>query len=161
MKLKLWITSIVLGSILLYSISSGIFIFRDILFLYLIVLIPTLVVLLIEYLIRKRGPFKDFLVGKVFGHLLTLIFIFAFFIYNISGKSLAKDAAIHDLNFMIASLENIHPDIYHSIPKDTFLLAFNQEIDDLPETIMLICQVLMRMPMCLQVWPKIKALINY
>lgn len=113
-------------------IISGLLAFRDIIFLYLLVLISTIIAITIEYFIRKKIPFKDFIKGKVFGHLLTMIFIFGFFTYYISGKPISKKAVINDLNFMIESLENIHPDIYYMIPKDSFLTKFNNEIDNLP-----------------------------
>ncbi len=135
MKLKLWIVSIILGFIVIYMIASGLFRLRDIFFLYFLILIPSIIFIAIEFFIKKRIPFKDFIKGKVFGHLLTVIFCLGFFIYYMSGKPILKKTTINDLNFMIESLENIHPDIYHMIPKDSFLIELNNEIDNLPEKI--------------------------
>lgn len=135
MKLKLWITTILLGLIVIYMIASGLFIFGDIIFLYLLVLIPTIFFVAIEFLVKKKIPFKEFIKAKVFGHLLTVIVCLGFFIFNVSGKSILKKTAINDLNFMVESLENIHPDIYHVISKDSFLIELNNEIGNLPEKV--------------------------
>lgn len=135
MKLKLWITTILLGFIVIYMIASELFLLSDIFFLYLLVLIPTIFFVTIEFLVKKKIPFKDFIKGKIFGHLLTVIFCLCFFIFWVSGKSILKKTAINDLNFMIESLENIHPDIYHLISKDSFLIEMNNEIDNLPEKV--------------------------
>lgn len=132
MKLKLWITSILLTGIVIYTLISRIFILRDILFLYLLFLILTLIVISIEYLVKKSISFRDLIKSKVLGHLLSVVFILCFFGYYKSAKPIAKETAISDLNFMIESLEKIHPDIYHVISRDSFLVEFKNEIDNMP-----------------------------
>ncbi|MFB6341952.1 S41 family peptidase [Saccharicrinis sp. FJH62] len=135
MKWKIRITSIILGLLVIYMIASGLFTLTDIISLYLFVLIPTVIVISIEYFIRRKIRFKDFLKAKVFGHLFTILFCFGFLVYYMQDKPISKQTAINDLNYMIESLEHIHPDIYHLIPKDSFLIEYNNEINNLPEKV--------------------------
>lgn len=132
MKLKLWITSVILGFIVIYMIISKVIILRDIILLYILILVPTIVLLTFGFLIRKKIPFKDFIKAHVFRHLLTVIFCLGFFIYIISSKPILKKTAINDLDFMIESLENIHPNIYQEISKDSFQLHYERIKEDLP-----------------------------
>lgn len=90
----------------------------------------------IEYLIRrKKLDYSKFLINKLFFNLVIILFFFGFIIYSTQSRSISKDSAENDLKFMVNSLENIHPDIYHIIPKDSFLLELNKEIENIPEKI--------------------------
>lgn len=132
LKLKIWIASILFGIIIIYMIVSRVIILRDIILLYLVILIPTLIILSIEFLFRKGIPFLEFLKGKIFGHLLTMIFCLGFVIYILSDKPILKTNAINDLDFMIESLENIHPNIYQEISKDSFQVQYESIKENLP-----------------------------
>ncbi len=132
MKPKLWISLILLAIIIACLIFSRIIAIQEILLLYGLILIPSIVFVTIEFFAVKKKTFQDFLERKIFGHLLTLIFCFGFFLYSLSGKPVSKKTAIEDLDFMIESLENIHPDIYQEIPKDSFQQHFEKIKDNLP-----------------------------
>lgn len=132
MKAKLCIAAILLGLIVIYMITSGLCIIRDIVFLYLLIVLPTAVILTLEYFLTKRPPLRDFLKKHLFRHLLTLVICLGFFLFALSGKPILKSDAIADLDFMIESLENIHPDIYQEISKDSFQLHYDEAKEDVP-----------------------------
>lgn len=132
MKLKIWITSILFGLIIIYMILSRVIVFRDIILLFVLISIPTLIFLIIDFFARKKPPFKEFIIGHIFRYLLTLIFCFSFILYAISSKPILKKNAINDMDFMIESLENIHPNIYQEISKDSFQLHYERIKENLP-----------------------------
>lgn len=107
----------------------------DILLIYPLVLIPSFVLVNIEFLFRRKQTYSKFLLDKLFFNLGFIIVLYSAVFFFTQPKYIAKDKAIDDLNFMIKTLENVHPDIYHSIRKDSFLIIFNQEVDALPKKV--------------------------
>ncbi len=106
--------------------------FQDIIFLYLVFLIPGLIFSNLEYLFKRNINYFQFLKEKMFPSFLMLIFVFGLVIYSTTTRYILKDKAVEDMEFMKQSLENIHPDIYHEISKDSYLTHYNRIICDLP-----------------------------
>jgi C-terminal processing protease CtpA/Prc len=97
--------------------------------------VPALFFINLEYLFRRKVSYAQFLKNKLFSNFIILIFIFGLVIYSTTTRYIPKSKAINDLEFMMQSLENIHPDIYNFISKDSFLVQFNRVASDLPESI--------------------------
>lgn len=136
MKNKHWII-IVLNLLLIgfLTISERLQI-KDVVFVYLLVLLPSSILMHIEYLIvRKKIDYSKFIIKKLFVNLTIAIIFFGFVIYLMRPAYISKDGAVSDLKYMITSLENIHPDIYHEFSNDSFALEMNNEIKDLPDKI--------------------------
>jgi hypothetical protein len=108
---------------------------KDVVFIYLLVLIPAFFCLNIEFLFKRKRSYSEFIVNKLFINLIITIFIFSVVLFATQPRYIRKDKAVSDLNFMIHTLENVHPDIYHIISKDSFSLILNKEIAILPEKI--------------------------
>lgn len=134
MKNKRW--RIIILSVLLigFLIISERLLIRDIVFIYLLVLIPSAILMHIEYLIvRKKTDYLKFLIKKLYNNLAIVFFFLACVILLTQPKYITKDNVENDLKFMVLTLENVHPDIYYSISKDSFSLKLNKEIETLPE----------------------------
>ena len=136
MKNKQW--RIVIASLLLivFLLISNRLLIKDIVFTYLLVLIPSAILSNIEYLIvRRKIDYSKFVLKKLHFNLIVVIFFLACLILLTKPTYLSKNTVISDLKFMVKTLENVHPDIYHSISKDSFQLKLNKEIEALPERI--------------------------
>ena len=115
-----------------YVLINGNLLFQDIIFLFLVFLIPGLIFSNLEYLFKRNNNYFQFLKDKLFPSFFILIFIFGLAIYSTTTRYIRKDKAVEDIEFMKQSLENIHPDIYHEISRDSFLVQYNQIINNLP-----------------------------
>lgn len=136
MKNKHWIIVVINLLLIGFLTISERLQIKDVVFIYLLVLIPSAILMNIEYLIvRKKIDYSKFIINKLFFNLTLVIILLGFVIYLIQLKYISKDTAVNDLKFMITSLENIHPDIYHVISKDSFAKEMNNEIEDLPDKI--------------------------
>jgi len=109
--------------------------FKDVVFVYLIVLIPAFILSSIEYLFRRKHKYVEFMMNKFYTNNIITIFLLGVLLFLTQPKYIPKDTAVKDLNFMVKTLENVHPDIYHVISKDSFLLKLNREIETLPERV--------------------------
>jgi hypothetical protein len=109
--------------------------FKDIVFIYGLVLITAYIFSNIEYLFKRKRSYSEFMVNKLFTNLIITIFIFCVILFATQSRYIRKDKAVNDLNFMVNTLENVHPDIYHVVSKDSFSLILNKEIARLPEKI--------------------------
>lgn len=135
MKKKHWIVLILHILLIVFLIFNGNLPFKDIICVYLLVLIPALVFINLEYLFRRNVEYAQFLKDKLFTNFIILIFIVGLVIYSTTTRFISKSKAINDLEFMMQSLENIHPGIYDFIPKDSFLVQYNRITSELPESI--------------------------
>lgn len=109
---------------------------KDVAFVYLLVLIPSYFLMNIEYIFRRNKFFySKFLIDKLFTNLIITIFFLGFIIYLTQNRYISKESVVSDLKYMVSSLENIHPDIYHVISKDSFAQELDNEINNLPERI--------------------------
>jgi len=108
---------------------------KDVIFVYLIVLIPAFILSNIEYLFRRKQRYVKFMINKFYTNTIITIFLLGVLLFLTQPKYIPKDTAVKDLNFMVKTLENVHPDIYHVISKDSFLLKLNREIETLPERV--------------------------
>ena len=64
-----------------------------------------------------------------------MIGVFGLIIFSTQTRYISKNDAIRDLDILIDKLENIHPDLYYSIPKDSFALILNDYKSNLPDKI--------------------------
>jgi len=135
MKTKHWIVLTSHLLLIVFLIFNGNLLFKDIICVYFLVLIPALAFINLEYLFRKNVSYAQFLKDKLFTNFIILIFIVGLVIYSTSTRYISKSKAINDLEFMMQSLENIHPDIYDFIPKDSFLVKYNRITSELPKSI--------------------------
>jgi hypothetical protein len=109
--------------------------FKDVVFVYLIVLIPAFILSSIEYLFRRKRRYVEFMINKFYTNNIITIFLLGVLLFLTQPKYIPKDTAVRELNFMVKTLENVHPDIYHVISKDSFLLKLEREIETLPERV--------------------------
>jgi hypothetical protein len=108
---------------------------KDVVFIYLMVLISAYIFSNIEYLFKRKRSYSEFMINKLFTNLIIISFIYIVILFATQPKYIRKDIAVSDLKFMVKTLENVHPDIYHVISKDSFSSILNKEIDKLPEKI--------------------------
>src|ERR1035437_1789500 len=132
MKNTHWII-LIIHFILIGFLSIIGLLFRDVVFVYLLILIPGLIFANFEYLFKRNYSYFLFLKDQLLKYFIILIFFLGFIIYCICPRYISKEKAVENIEFMKKTLENIHPDIYYAIPKDSFLIAYNQLISDLPE----------------------------
>ena len=106
---------------------------KDVVFIYLLVFVFVFIFSNIEYLFRRRKHrYGAFIIGKLYVNSIITIFLLGIVLFITRPKYVSKEAAVSDLQYMIKTLENVHPDIYHVYPKDSFVLQLNQEIERLP-----------------------------
>lgn len=98
-------------------------------------MIPAYIFSNIEYLFKRKLRYSKFIIDKLFTNLIIPIIVFGFILYLTRPSYIPKDTAVSDLKFMVNTLENVHPDIYHVICKDSFLSKLDKEIDNLPERV--------------------------
>ncbi|OFY39088.1 MAG: hypothetical protein A2X18_09345 [Bacteroidetes bacterium GWF2_40_14] len=135
MKKKHWIVLTSHLLLIVFLILNGNLLFKDIICVYLLILIPALLFINLEYLFRRNVTYAQFLKDKLFTNFIILILIFGLVIYSTTTRYISKSKAINDLEFMMQSLENIHPDIYDFISKDSFLVQYNRITSELPVSI--------------------------
>lgn len=123
------ITNIVLIGLLIFLKRLQV---KDVGFIYLIVLISAFIFSNIEYLFRRKQLYIEFMVNKLFANLIITIFVFIVILFATQPKYIQKEKAVSDLNFMVNTLESVHPEIYHVISKDSFSIIFSEEIESLP-----------------------------
>jgi len=134
MKKKYWIIIVINLLLIGFVVISERLQIKDVVFVYLLVLIPSYILTNIEYLFkRKKISYSKFLTDKLFFNLFITIVFFGLIIYATQPKYISKEYAENDLKFMVNSLESIHPDIYHVISKDSFAIEVYNEINNLAE----------------------------
>lgn len=131
-RLKIVIANLILiGLFIIFKILQA----KDVGFIYLMVLISGYIFFNIEYLFKRKRDYSEFMINKLFTNLIITTFLFIVILFASRPKNITKDLATSDLQFMVNTLENVHPDIYHSLCKDSFSLKLNEEIDKLPEKV--------------------------
>ena len=75
------------------------------------------------------------MINKFYANTIITIFFLGVLLFMTQPKYIPKDTVLSELNFMVKTLENVHPDIYHVISKDSFLLKLNREIETLHERV--------------------------
>jgi hypothetical protein len=118
-----------------YLLLTERLLFKDVIFIFLVILIPGFAFSNIEYLFKRSQIYLKFMENKLFTNLIITIFVFTVIVFVTRNKYIPKDSVLTDLKFMINTLENVHPDIYHIVSKDSFSIKLNEEIDNLPERV--------------------------
>lgn len=108
---------------------------KDILELYLLVYLMSFALSNIIYLFKKKVSYIQYIKKELFKTSIILIGIFGLIIFSTQTRDIPKNEAISDLDFLMEKLENIHPDLYHIVPKDSFSIVLNEYKNNLPDKI--------------------------
>ena len=124
-RLKIIIANLILiGLLIIFKILQV----KDVGFIYLLVLISAYIFSNIEYLLRRKQGYSEFMINKLITNLIITTFLFTVILFASQPKNITKESAISDLKFMVNTLENVHPNIYHTLCKDSFSLKLNEKL---------------------------------
>jgi hypothetical protein len=86
MKTKYWIVLALHLILIAFMILNSNLPVKDIAFVYLLVLIPGLFFITLEYLFKRPVPFYQFLKDKLFANFIILILFFGLAIYSTTTR---------------------------------------------------------------------------
>ena len=136
---KLGILGIILTIIICYILVFLNILVKDILLFFILPLIVSFIFDGLSFLNKKRinkeMQLVPFFLKKIPKMLFQLILIFLIMIFIASERYYKKTEVIQDLDNLVEHLENIHPDLYANIPKDSFNYILNDYKKNLPNKV--------------------------
>jgi hypothetical protein len=135
MKIKYTIIFLLHLVLVIYILVNQNLLVKDIIEFYLFVFLMSFVFSGIIYLLKKKPPYINYIQKELFKTSISLIGIFGLIIFSTQTRYIQKNNAIGDLDYMVEKFENIHPDLYHNVPKDSFSLILNETKKNLPDKI--------------------------
>jgi len=135
MKKKISIIILLHLGFIIFIVLNHNLLVREIVELYLLMFMMGFILSSVVYLLKKKISYTQYIQKELFKTSIVQIVIFGLIIFSTQTRYISKNDAIGDLDALMEKLGNIHPDLYHSVPKDSFLLILNNYKNSLPDKI--------------------------
>lgn len=123
-KIKISFIVSILVLVIFYFALKNIILFEEILFLYLIpyllFLIPVIIFILVKYAFKKKDTLWAFYLKLFVPSTLFQILLIILVFYFSPSKEIYKKDAVKDLDYMLKTIEDVHPNSYEQISKERF-----------------------------------------
>ena len=133
-KLKI-ILIIVQLALFAFLVINNNLLLKDILLLCLFFFLVNLIIGSTIWIFKKGKKYVAFLYDFLYTALIGQTIIFVFIVFLTTPRYITKKDAIVDLDMLVAKCENVHPDLYYHIPKESFSKILNKVKNNLPDKI--------------------------